>query len=191
MAMLATFSLSLSYQIKVVASIVVFRTELDTGGQMQVEAKRLTTEYHDHVHTLSKEERRGSIPPYILVILAIVDIGVQMATSLYGGAEHPVRKAFTAYANILSALSNTDKMEQLMEDWRYARFRSTHTAVRSILELGISPVCCQEAKDLLRATMRMLIDPVSSMNGIKRQGVAPKTRIEHRIEEAIRSLRGG
>jgi hypothetical protein len=191
LAMLSTFMLSMSYQLKVVASIVVFRSELDSGGAMQLEAKRMTKDYHDHVQTLSKDERRGSIPPYILVILAIIDVGTKIAVELYQDAEHPIRKAFTVYASMLAQLSNPDKMELLMDDWRYARFRTTHTAARSIMELGISPICCDEAKSLLRSIMKMVCDPDSKMNGVKKQGVAPKTRIENRIEEAIRSLRGG
>jgi hypothetical protein len=183
--MLGQSSLTQGYQIKILSSIVIFRTEVDSGLVMQTTAKERTGEYHLYVNALPQAERRGHTPPFVLVMVVAIEVGAQIARSKYPEDSSTVA-AFTNYEQYLAQFEEgKDRLNAILEDWRYARFRTTHQASRAILELGVSPICSAVARPLLKAIMKVTID---TMNGRKLEGVAPKTKVELRLEAALKQM---
>ena len=54
-----------------------------------------------------------------------------------------------------------------------------------MIELGVSPVRSQYAKPVLKTITKLVID---KFDGVVRSGIAPKTGLELRIEQALRSM---
>jgi hypothetical protein len=181
---IGSFVMSQALMIKVLASIAIFRTEIDSGGEMQLDAKSKTKDFHDHIQLIPKHERKATLPPYLLVADSCFTIGKKIALEDYD-SEHAVHRAFAAYSDYLDQLDPPARAAALMEDWRYARFRTTHTASRSLLEIGVSPIASQYARPALKALIQLVTD---KYNGVPKAGIAPKTRQEQRIEAALRAM---
>jgi hypothetical protein len=182
---LGQHALSTSYQVKCVASIVIFRVEVKSGLPTQLAAKVNTGEYHVYINSLPQTERRGHLPPFVIVMMIIFEMAGAIAREKFP-ADSRVVAAFTAYEEYLASFEDErSKLEAVLEDWRFARFRTTHTQERPIIELGVSPIASPHAKPLLKAIFKVAMQ---EMEGVKKEGVAPKTKIEMRIEAALKAM---
>jgi hypothetical protein len=186
LGLLCENQMSMGFQLKVLASIAIFRTEIDSESVMQTSAKEATGLYHQHVMALPKEERRGTAAPFLLVVDSMIVQGQALAILTYPEG-HKVRLAFTAYENYITVTSEsqTDRLQILLEDFRFARFRTTHTKSRTLMEIGISPTASSHAAPILKAITQLAND---ALNGVVKAGVAPKTGMEVRIEQAMKAL---
>jgi hypothetical protein len=96
----------------------------------------------------------------------------------------PCLVAFTDYLATLPE-EPKDRLQLLLDDWRYARWRSTYKQQRAIFEIGISPIASRQAHDVLKSIIKLLAQTV---DGELRHGIAPKTQLELRLEQALKGL---
>ena len=134
--------------------------------------------------TVPEEKRRGSPPPFILVIEATINTIKPKVIEVYREDDR-IRTDFIAYDNILSNLNPTDRAERLLEDWRFCRYRTTYKQQRALAEFGLSATCTNEAKQCLKAILKIL---AKIYDGTMRHGVAPKDAIEQRIGHCMKKI---
>ena len=60
--MIGANQLAMGLQVKVAASIVIFRTEMDAGTLLQTTAKEKTIAFHEAIQAVLKHEREGTMP---------------------------------------------------------------------------------------------------------------------------------
>jgi hypothetical protein len=184
LGLLGQHTMTQALQVKILSSIAIFKEEVDSGGHVQVTAKQRTELFHEHVQALSQEERRGNMPPFLLVADTVVEECTDIAIKNYQ-EDHHTRRALSAYRQHLQSFEPAERLATLLEDWRFCRFKTTHTASRSMLEIGVSPACSEHARPVLKAILHVM---KHEYNGVSKAGTAPKTRIEQRIEAAMRAM---
>ena len=96
----------------------------------------------------------------------------------------PCAAVFIAYSDQLPD-DPKERLTKLLDDWRYARCRSTYRSQRAIFEIGISPIAGKEAHDFFRKIIDLL---AQTIDGELRHGIAPKTQLELRLEQALKGL---
>jgi hypothetical protein len=121
-----------------------------------------------------------------LVVDAMIVHGQALAILSYPEG-HKVRLAFIAYEEHIASQLETpsDRASILLEDFRYARFRTTHTRSRTLMEIGLSPVASPQAAALLKSITML---GKAALNGVIKAGVAPKTGLENRIEQTMQAM---
>ena len=82
-AVLGQKVMSLSLQTQILTSISIFQVDTTKDNAAQEEAKIRTTAYHNLWQTVPKEKRRGSPPPFILVIEASINISKLEVIEIY------------------------------------------------------------------------------------------------------------
>jgi hypothetical protein len=184
LVLIAQLVASTSLKCKIITAIALFKVEIVARSKFELEAKVRTKAYHDLLMDLTKPERRGSLPPFILVVEATVDVGVEIAYLKYA-RESPVALACIAYQQVLKALKPADRSARLLADWRYCRYGGTWTPTRSMFEIGLSPIHTPEAASFLRAILPLL---EAQAEGHQKYGVAPKTKLELRLETVMQQL---
>ena len=146
--MIGASQLAMNLQIKIAVSIVIFRTELDAGTVLQEAAKEQTTKLHEMIQTVPKGERKGTMPPFLLFADSLIIEGTKIARSY--GTETIVYQAFTEYSAYSDAMASGDRVQALLEDWRLARFKTTYSKERCLIEFGVSPICSKYAKPVFK-----------------------------------------
>jgi hypothetical protein len=173
-------------KLKVVHAIAVFKVEIDAKTTFELESKRRTSVYHDSVMELPKEQRRGSVAPFILQVEGTVDTGLAWIREHALHDDDPIVLAFTNYHESLQQEPSAAKRTQrLLADWRYFRYGTTWAKSRSMVEIGLSPIASKEATALLPAIIALMEIAAA---GHQKHGVAPKSQLELRLEGILRSL---
>jgi hypothetical protein len=135
---------------------------------------------------LSKQDRRSlGMAPHVVVMEGMVSEGQRVCVEReVEGRVDPVRAAFIAYEADLPTIP-AKRLERILDDWRYARWRSTYSKQTAIFEIGISPIASPLAHTTLKMILLLLTQTV---DGEQRHGVAPKTQLELRLEQALKGL---
>jgi hypothetical protein len=176
-------TMSNAWRVKILSGIMIYRVELECGTPYEVEAKRRTGVYHDAQSEMSPQERRGSIPPFVLQVEASLDVSATRIEELGYDESHHIVAAFSRYGAILSRLTPADKCAKLLEDWRFCRYGTTWTKARSVVEIAISPIACPEAAAVLKAFIALL---KIVHDAVQKHGVAPKNQLELRVESILK-----
>jgi hypothetical protein len=184
--LMARHLLSVGLMAKVAKCVGIFSIDCEVESCFQVESKKRTTALHLMLRDLSKADRRkAGMSPHVVVMEAMLDEGIRVCNDRHIEAKADGAKvAFTEY---ISTLPEDPKLRlvTLLDDWRYARWRSTYKQARAIFEIGISPIASKEAHQLLRFIIKLL---AQTIDGELRHGIAPKTQLELRLEQALKGL---
>jgi hypothetical protein len=177
-------SLGVALTAKVAKSVGVFSTETDNQTVFQTSAKAKTQALHDRLMGVPKQQRKAiGLPPHALVVESTVEEGKKF-TAAKGDAE--LLAPFTEYAQYLDSVETPEeRLELILSDFRYARWRTTFHKNRAIFELAVSPIASQQAHRLLKAVTKMLC---KYAGGEAKHGIAPKSGLELRLEQALRAM---
>jgi hypothetical protein len=173
-----------SLKCKAISAITIYKIEVDAMTAYEKEAKVRTKKYHEQLMEIEKADRRGSLPPFLLVVEAVIDVSVEICFAKYA-RDAPVTLACIGYQQELAALDAPSKAQRVLMDWRYARFSSTWAKSRTMFEIGIAPVHSEAAATFLRAIIPIMTE---QCNGHQKHGVAPKSKLELRIETVLQQL---
>jgi hypothetical protein len=178
--------MSVSLMAKVAKCVGIFSIDTEVDSCFQVESKKRTTALHNMLTPLSKADRRkAGMSPHVVVMEAMLDEGVRVCNDRH--IEGKVDGCLLAFTDYMATLPEDPKqrMMLLLDDWRYARWRSTYKQARAIFEIGISPIASPQAHVLLKMMIRLL---EHTIDGELRHGIAPKTQLELRLEQALKGL---
>jgi hypothetical protein len=177
-------SLGVALTAKVAKCVGVFSTETDTSTVFQLGAKKKTQALHDRLLTIPKNQRKAvGIAPHALVVEATAEVGMQL---LKEKGDTALLVPFTEYVHTLDVTETPEeRLETILSDFRYARWRNTYHKNRSIFELAISPIASPQAHAFMKAVIKTL---VKYCGGEMKHGIAPKSGLELRLEQALRSM---
>jgi hypothetical protein len=183
---MAKHLLTVGLQCKVAKCVGIFSIDTEVDSCFQVECKKRTTALHNMLAPLTKSERRrAGMAPHAVVMEGMLDEGIRVCNERHVESKSDACKvAFTDYMATLPE-EPKERLATLLDDWRYARWRSTYKQARAIFEIGISPIASRQAHDLLKAIIKLLAQTV---DGELRHGIAPKTQLELRLEQALKGL---
>jgi hypothetical protein len=184
--LMAKHLLSVGLMAKVAKCVGVFSIDTEVDSCFQNESTKTTTALHLMLAPRTKAERRkAGMPPHAAVMEAMLDEGLRVCNDRH--IESKVDGCRVVFIDYMATLPDDPKqrLTTLLDDWRYARWRSTYKQARAIFEIGISPIASPQAHKLLRMIIALLAQTV---DGELRHGIAPKTQLELRLEQALKGL---
>jgi hypothetical protein len=180
--------LSHDLQLKIVKTVAIFSFIVKAGGQIQNAAKEATTAFHNAAMAIDKAARRVLIPPFILVVDAILNRAKEAADNMLDDMDR-ARVAITSYVGLLAELEAENplkKPQRLLRDWRFARFRTTWNREFAMLEVGLSMTRTQQATNAWDAVHMLL---TTKLGFEEKHGIAPKADVVRRLEAALKHHR--
>ena len=182
--LVSVLAMTTSLQTKVVRSVVIFVLECKVNSPYQVAAKRKTKELHDALMSLDKDTRRKeTVPPFTVLMEGMVE---SLAATVESEADQsPEGKTCKEYCLEMQKQTGKQRVEWIIRDFRYGRWRGTWSKNRALFEVGLSPVCRPQGQEMLHAMTALLI---KNAEAVPRHGIAPKGQLELRVEGILKKL---
>ena len=150
---------------------------------MQVLSKERTTALFVSIKDLSKEQKADAPPPFIVVAEAMIENSFEIVSKIV--EEVPAKTAISLYWQELQSMSVQGRVDRILADFRYCRFRRTFSKETTMLEVGLSPTISTSAETAWMGIKWVLKHHCS---GKEMHGIAPRSNIERRIEFALKKL---
>jgi hypothetical protein len=121
----------------------------------------------------------------VLVVEACLDTATDYIVQQGVELNSWIALAFTELQSVMKDFTPQQKIDYILAQFRYARFRTTWNKQRIIAEFGLAPTCSALTETILKAIIQLMVD---FEEGVRKHGIAPKTQQELRVEKVLRDL---
>ena len=180
----ASLGLINALEVKVLKANIIEPLEINTSEPLVTNAQNGTKVLNTLMKDKTKKERDEAYPPYTLVCVRIVE-GAATAAEAALPEDDPDRRLLCEYWQGLKAVTGGRKTEEIMTQVRFCMICGTHLKARSIIDMGAAALGNDFAR-VWAATKRVFI---AQREARLRRGMAPKTGVERRIEQALRMIK--